>query len=123
LIDGSFDIDLSSIEELSRKMRPRLSKAGASVQVKMMSIVIRDSDPFVPFDTGTLSKTPMAASDKADGQIVYDTPYAKRMYYGDGYNFSPDSHPQATSRWFEHAKSEHMTEWERDARKLMKETF
>lgn len=45
------------------------------------SEVIRYCDPKVPFETGMLKDSALAASVIGQGTIVYDTPYARRMYY------------------------------------------
>lgn len=55
-------------------------------------------EPFVPMDTGALA----ASAGKSQPWVVtYDTPYARRQYYGDGFNFSREKHPAAKARWDE----------------------
>lgn len=45
------------------------------------------------------------------GQVIWNAPYARRMYYGLHYHFSTDKHPQACAQWFEKAKAVHKKEW------------
>ncbi len=73
--------------------------------------VIKDSAPFVPRDTGTLEHSAITGTVKGSGLVVYDAPYARKVYYGDNMNFSQAKHPQACAYWFEAAKAAHKTEW------------
>ena len=52
-------------------------------------------DKYVPYRAGDLSGTYTCQN----YTIEYTMPYAKRQYYGDGFNFSRDKHPLATSHW------------------------
>lgn len=51
----------------------------------MDEAVIRYCDPKVPFRTGTLKHSAITASAIGDGMIVYATPYAHYLYYGEVY--------------------------------------
>lgn len=56
---------------------------GGRVQQAIDAAVIRHCIPYCPFDTGTLAKSPYGAS--TPGKVVYDTPYARYLYYGEIY--------------------------------------
>ncbi len=71
---------------------------------------------FIPFQTGMLATTTnieghyskkaansigLLGGNITDKGIHFTAPYARRMYYGDGFNFRKDKHPLATSRWAE----------------------
>ncbi|MGN0706765.1 MAG: minor capsid protein [Faecalibacterium sp.] len=43
--------------------------------------VARRMEPYVPFDTGMLKSSVVSASDFDSGELVYNTPYARRQYY------------------------------------------
>ena len=83
--------------------------------------VARDTDKFVPFQTGMLKNSAQIASDYDNGLIVYSTPYARRQYY---------LHPEGTdlhgdnglrgSYWGQRSKSANMISWETFAQKVMK---
>jgi len=96
---------------MAEKMRKRLSTNQQKAMAAITDIIIRDSDPYVPMATGATAQSPMVSSQKDAGIIIYDTPYARKIYYGNDINFSHDHHPKATARWFEHAKSEHGGSW------------
>lgn len=106
-----FDIDTREIEQLARRMRPKAETARRRAQTALCLQIVKDCDPFVPFSQGTLSQSWQGASDFEAGVIAYDTPYARKVYYGDGLSFSQDAHPQATARWFEHAKALFLDRW------------
>lgn len=50
---------------------------------------------FVPKRSGALVGSGQASPFK----VTYNTPYARRMYYGEGFNFSKDRNPLAQARW------------------------
>lgn len=73
--------------------------------------IVKDSNPFVPFDTGLLAGSPGRATQFGSGRIVYDEPYARRLYRGEHFTFSRDKHPKATHHWTEKAKSIFLDSW------------
>lgn len=44
--------------------------------------VLRRTEPYVPFDTGTLAHSAIMASHIGEGLLVWNTPYARAQYYG-----------------------------------------
>jgi len=88
--------------------------------------------PYIPFVTGTLASTsdiaiersPDAAMVEAiegiDQIIHFKAPYAERMYYGDGFNFTKDQHPQAQARWAEVAADLYGEELSRELTEFIK---
>ena len=55
----------------------------------------RGMDKYVPKRTGQLSYSAAITPFK----VFYETPYARRVYYGNNLRFSTDKHPNATARW------------------------
>lgn len=51
--------------------------------------------PYVPMDTGMLDQTVEITED----YVHYKVPYAHYQWNGNGFNFSRDKHPLATSHW------------------------
>ncbi|UQZ90206.1 minor capsid protein [Deltaproteobacteria bacterium Smac51] len=92
----------------------RLRTAHAALDTQ----IIMDTNPYVPFRTGLLASSPFRSGKKV-GEIIYDTPYAKRMYYGDKFNFSIAHHPQATSRWLEKSKALWKDKWRNLVKKIL----
>jgi hypothetical protein len=79
--------------------------------------VLRQSRPFVPFLQGTLANTALV---EEPGKIVYVQPYARRLYYGVGFNFTKQHHPRAGAKWTDRAKASFLNDWKRGVEKILK---
>lgn len=99
----------------------KIQKATEFSQFALDQQVIKDSNYYVPLDTGTLQRSVLTNSQIGKGEIVWDTPYAKRLYYNPQYNFSKDLNPNARGLWFDQAKAVHGNEWTAVAQKAVKE--
>lgn len=55
----------------------------------------KEMNPYVPMDTGMLSQNYITEPFK----VTYTSVYAHRQFNGDGFNFSKEMHPLATSHW------------------------
>lgn len=84
-------------------VRARLRAA----QRALDAAVLADSTAYVPYRTGALA----ASGRVEDGAVVWETPYARRVYYGAGMAFSRDVHPLAGAQWFETAKAARGAAW------------
>jgi len=60
---------------------PRVNKGLKDAQTRFAMAVEAKLDPYVPFRTGVLKTSSKLASDYANGELVYATPYAKAQYY------------------------------------------
>ena len=71
--------------------------------------------PYVPYDTGTLCESVFIreTEDPCLRYVIWDTPYAAAVYYGDerGVTFHKEAHPLASARWFERARSASAGAW------------
>ena len=94
-------------------IRDRLEKSKRLSRIALTEQVVKDSNYYIPKDTGNLEGSSLANSDYGAGQAVCATPYARRLYYNPEYNFSTDVNPNASGLWFERAKDERINEWER----------
>ena len=91
-------------------LRRSLGKMTERAQYALDNQVLRDTDAYVPFAQGALSKSAFIASDIGKGIIAWQTPYAKVQYYSRP-NKSTGIHAKATVKWFEAAKSANKTRW------------
>lgn len=82
--------------------------------------VIKDSNYFVPEDTGTLKGSALISSDVGKGRVVWNTPYARKLYYNPQYNFSKDKNPNARGLWFEESKKIHKQQWLKMAQDILR---
>lgn len=73
--------------------------------------VLKDSNNYAPLDTSELINSSLRMSQVGSGVLIWDTPYARRLYYNPQYNFSTDRNPNAGGLWFEVAKANHIQDW------------
>ena len=55
----------------------------------------------VPKDTGVLEESGFTVIKGTVGQIIFDTPYARRLYWHPEYNFRHDKNVNAQGKWME----------------------
>jgi hypothetical protein len=97
------------IENFPRRLRDALPELSAQV--------LADCNRYARDDTGRMIASSRAASDLKAGRLVWQTPYARRVYYT-GIP-SRRKNPGASLRWCEKAKALHAETWARlAARKL-----
>lgn len=95
------------LNDIAANIEKRRQKA----QVVLDQQILKDSNNYAPMDTGELVRSAIRSSRIGQGQIIYDTPYSRRLYYNPQYNFSRDVNPRAQGLWFEAAKAAHLQEW------------
>lgn len=78
-------LDLDGLQDA---LEARGLKPGGKVQKFIDSEVIRLCDPKVPFATGVLKHSAITASVIGQGMVVYATPYARYLYYGQVYGLN-----------------------------------
>lgn len=93
-------IDLKKIEFDGKKaVKNHHLDLGGEIQKMIDSEVLRLCDPLVPFDTGALLDSGISHTKIGSGEVIYQTPYARRQYY------IPMTHYEGrTDYWFEHMK-------------------
>jgi hypothetical protein len=97
----------------------KVNRANKFAQIALDVQVLKDSNRFIPFDTGNLRDSSINATKPGSGKIMWDTEYAAKLFYHPEYNFSKDSNPMARGRWFDAAKAEHGSEWPDVAKKAV----
>lgn len=96
----------------TRRITPRVRRAVQQSIYIVSDQVMKDCNMYVPMDTGALRNSSITHSDLSNGQIRWVTPYARRLYYGVGFNFSRHLNPRAQALWAEKARSVHLREWQ-----------
>ncbi len=96
----------------------RFNTSHTAAQKWLDASVMRDSTPFVPMRTGSLSRSVQTGTVIGSGEVVWDCVYARTCYYGVAMNFSKQFHPDAQAQWFEAAKAVHKKTWLKQARKI-----
>lgn len=130
----TFAMHFGGMEAIKDKLAESCTRAESIVGQQ----VIKDTEPFVPALTGSLT-----IRTRLDGnKIIYPGPYARFLYYGKvmvdpqtGSSFAPKGgtkvltnrdlvfskamHPQAQSHWFEASKAQNLDKWIRIAEKAV----
>lgn len=82
----------------------RLKKSQKLAAVKTMEELKRDIEKaeVVPRDVGTLEESVVIKTGLLDTvKIIYNEPYARRLYYHPEYNFSTEENANAKGEWLE----------------------
>lgn len=131
----SFEVHFDGLGAIKDKLAENCTRAESVVGQQ----VIKDTAPFVPALTGSLTMRTRLDGNK----IIYPGPYARFLYYGKvmvdpqtGSTFAPKGgtkvltdrdlvfskamHPQAQSHWFEASKAQNLDKWIRVAEKAVK---
>lgn len=104
-------VNIEWSEDILEKSLAAVEKA----QVVLDEQVLKDSNYFIPKDTGQLEDSSIIASRIGQGELIWDTKYARKVYYGVDINFHHDMNPNARALWFEAAKSQFLSDWVRIA--------
>nr|DAD79246.1 MAG TPA: Minor capsid protein [Myoviridae sp. ctRPH1] len=130
-----FTVHTSGIAGLTQALAAASTRAEHAVAIQ----VAKDTAPFVPARTGSLTQRTRVAG----GTVIYPGPYARFLYYGKvmvdpatgstyapkggtkevtprNLTFSTSMHPQAQARWFEVSKAVNRQKWIRVADKAVK---
>jgi Minor capsid protein len=101
-------------------IRETVNKAMKAGQKQLDQEVLKGSNFFIPKDTGELERSGVRASQIGKGKIIWDQPYARKLYYNPQYNFSKDANPNAQGLWFEVAKARFLSDWVRMTQQAIK---
>lgn len=107
----SISIDLGGIE---KKFSPQAMKAKQAVFAHRVGF---DMNKRCPVDEGTLRDSMPESSDFENGQIIWNTPYAKDVLNADSVRTTKNTN--ACPQWPEATKAERLGEWEKLAANLL----
>lgn len=113
-IDFTVDIQINTAALLGK-----FEKRKEAAQVYLDNEVMRTTEQYVPMDTGTLARSVQLATKPGEGQVLYDTPYARKLYYGEAMDFAKDKHPKATAKWLEASKAVYLKDWVAGVTKIL----
>lgn len=115
-LDVRVDLDIG-------KLQSKRKNATKAAQMQLDQDVLKDSNYYAPQDKSNLIGSSLIASKIGQGELIWDTKYAKRLYYNPQYNFSKDKNPNAQGLWFEVAKANKKDDWLKGARRDYKKYF
>lgn len=90
-------------------IRKKIKKGKNNAQKVLVEHVLKDSNYYIPKDTGALETSGTISS--TGKQVIWNTPYARRLYWNPQFNFSKDVNPNARGLWFEEAKAQKLNSW------------
>jgi hypothetical protein len=79
--------------------------------------ILRDCNKYCKEDSGMLIMSSYIHSDLKNGKLVWQTPYAARQYYEIRTAYK-DVNSDASWRWCEVAKNNHLERWQRQAQAI-----
>ncbi|MDI9498227.1 MAG: minor capsid protein [Bacillota bacterium] len=97
----------------------RLKAAGEKATLIMANEFLKDANSYARHYSGELIDSSIRASDPEKGLLVWDTPYARRVYYTG--RPSTDKNKQARLMWAHHAYKLNRAKYMRMAQKVVQE--
>ncbi len=107
----------------TQAIESKMLKATEKAQFALDQQVLKDSNFYIPKDTGELERSGIRFSRPGEGHIEWSTPYARRLYYNPQYNFSKQPNPNSSGLWFEEAKARHVRDWARIVEQTIKDNI
>lgn len=86
-------------------LKSRGIEKGGKVQQFIDSECLRLCEKKTPKDTGALIQSGIINTKIGSGQVIWRTPYARRLYYHPEYHFNQS--PERGAYWFDRMKAQH----------------
>lgn len=100
-VEINFDTDV---------LKKRISETAEGAAMQTLEGMLKDIDPYVPYDTGELSDS--AIIDESSLSIVWGAEYADYVYdMPKTNNFNTSVHANATSHWVDEAMNSYREKW------------
>lgn len=104
----------------AKKIEARIETKAKKITPQLASMVLSDSNYFVPVKTSVLEKSAITNSRINEGVLIWSTPYARAQYYGEDFDHSQQHNPSACAKWYEAAKARWLDKWVRFTNELFK---
>ena len=101
------------------KIQVKMDKAWKTGLEMLSSEILKDCNLYCKQDQGFLIMSSYIHSQLDKGLLVWQTPYAARQYY-EIKTAHTDKNPNATWRWCETAKTNHLDEWNMKAKAILR---
>jgi hypothetical protein len=105
------------IEVDGNKIKAKIDSAWENGREMLCSQILKDCNYYCKQDEGYLIMSSYIHSRLKDGLLIWQTPYAARQYYEIPTAYK-DTNPNATWRWCEVAKQNHVADWARQAQAI-----
>lgn len=97
------------------RIRARVTGGKEKMVYAVAEQALRDCNYYCRQDQGTLISSSHSASVPREGRLIWNTPYAKRVYYTG--TPSKDVNPNASLMWCETARAAFGKDWDKIAQK------
>ena len=97
------------LESNTKEFVKRFEELAVKARYLLSSQVLADSNKHARMDTGEMIFSSQRASDLPKGLLVWDTPYAKRVYFTG--TPSTDRNPDAELMWVHVARDRYSKDW------------
>lgn len=97
------------LESNVKEFVERFEKLAEKARYLLSSQILADSNKHARMDTGEMIFSSQRASDLPKGLLVWDTPYAKRVYFTG--TPSTDRNPDAELMWVHVARDRYSKDW------------
>lgn len=99
------------------KIQVKIDNAWETGLEMLSSQVLKNCNFYCKEDTGMLIMSSFIHSELKKGRLVWSTPYAARQYY-EIRTAHHDVNANATWRWCEVAKNNHLADWQKQAQAI-----
>ena len=101
-----------NIDEMVSKYGDAFKKGG-EIQKFIDVIVMKDIEPYLPYDKGQLKRSGEVNTTIGDGEITWKTPYVKSLWHGksskgNDLKYNTSGHPLAGKMWAERYKADRL---------------
>lgn len=100
-----------ALSQLSQIQQQALEMTAEAVKTDIVTSAV------VPKQTGELERSGFVEVEKDVARIIFDTPYARRLYWHPEYDFRTDKNANAQGKWMEAYHSGDKQKWVQDAYK------
>jgi len=88
-------INRKAMQKLGQIQQQALEMTTEAVKTDIVTSAV------VPKKTGELERSAFVDVQPGKGRIIFDTPYARRLYWNPEYNFRQDNNANAQGKWME----------------------
>ncbi len=100
-----------TIKTNKRAIKARVRTACAEARRVISNEFLKDSNKYARHDTGEMIKSSIRSSNIDEGELIWDTPYARRVYYRG--TPSTDKNPNASLQWARRAHMENKKKYKK----------
>ncbi|WP_160045577.1 minor capsid protein [Paenibacillus sp. USDA918EY] len=94
-ITAKVTLNQAALKNLEQIQQQALEMTAEAVKSDIVTSAV------VPKQTGELERSGHVVVEQGKARIVFDTPYARRLYWHPEYNFRTDKNPNARGKWME----------------------